>query len=186
MPSRPSASPADERHPTVLAVVLTGPPGAGKTAVLTALSDALSDDDISHAAVEVEALVWTHPALSDEQRWRQVHTACTLYREAGHRLLLVAETLETNDDLTALQGAVGADEYFVVRLQAQPATLVERIVHREPPGWSGLAALVEHTQELALSMPALDGVDLVLTTDGQHPEEMAARIRAAYPRRLHP
>jgi broad-specificity NMP kinase len=170
----------------VFAVVLTGPPGAGKTAVLTALSDALSDDDIPHAAVEVEGLVRTHPALGDEQRRRHVQTACALYRESGHRLLLVAETIETNDDLAALRSAVGADEYLVVRLEAQPATLVERIIEREPPGWSGLAALVEHAQKLALSMPALDGVDLVANTDGQRAEDLAARIRAACPGQLRP
>jgi GTPase SAR1 family protein len=34
----------------VLAVVITGPPGAGKTSVMTALVDALSDDDIAHAS----------------------------------------------------------------------------------------------------------------------------------------
>ena len=45
----------------VFAVVITGPPGAGKTSVLSALVDALSDDDIAHAAIEVEMLVWTHP-----------------------------------------------------------------------------------------------------------------------------
>ena len=41
----------------MFAVVITGPPGAGKTSVLTALVDALSDDHIAHAAVEVEMLV---------------------------------------------------------------------------------------------------------------------------------
>jgi putative protein kinase ArgK-like GTPase of G3E family len=41
----------------VFAVVITGPPRAGKSAVLSALSEALSDDDIPHAAVEVESLV---------------------------------------------------------------------------------------------------------------------------------
>jgi len=50
----------------VFAVVITGPPGAGKSSLLTALVDALSDDDIAHAAVDVESLVWTHPALTDE------------------------------------------------------------------------------------------------------------------------
>jgi GTPase SAR1 family protein len=168
----------------LFAVVLTGPPGAGKTSVLTALCDALSDDDIPHAAVEVEALVWTHPAVSDEQRWRHLHTACALYREAGHRLLLVADTIETDDDLAALRRAAGADEYLVVRLEAQPATLVERIIAREPPSWSGLTALVEHAQELARSMPALEGVDLVASTDGQQPVDLAAGIRAACPSRL--
>ena len=102
-----------DRLSPVFAVVITGPPGAGKTTVLTALVDALSDDDIAHAAVEVEMLVWTHPALTDEQWARLVRSACELYREAGHRLLLVAQTLETDTDVAELLDAVGADEVFL-------------------------------------------------------------------------
>ena len=161
----------------MFAVVLTGPPGAGKTSVLTALVDALSDDGIAHAAVEVEALVWTHPALTDEQRARHVRLACELYREAGHRLLLVAQTLETDADVAELLDAVGADEVFLVRLEAQPATLVARIVEREPPSCSGLDGLVEHAQELAASMPSLSGVDLVLNTGANAPR-MSPRASA--------
>jgi GTPase SAR1 family protein len=165
----------------VIAVVITGPPGAGKTSVLTALVDALSDDDVPHGAVETEMLTWAHPALTNDQWTRHVAAACVLYREAGHDLLLVAVTLETDDDIAQLRDAVGADEYFLVRLHAPPATLVERIVKREPHGWSGLPGLVEHTQELAHSMPSLRGVNLILSTEGQHPEAIAARIRAALP-----
>jgi hypothetical protein len=168
----------------VLAVVLTGAPGAGKSSVLTALADALSDDDIRHAAVEVEALVWAHPALSDEQWTRHVQVVCGLHREAGHELLLIAQTVETDKDMTRLKQAVSADEYLLVRLEAQPATLVERIIDREPESWSGLPELVEHAQQLAASMPALRGIDLVVSTEGQHPETVAQRIRDAHPGRL--
>jgi GTPase SAR1 family protein len=165
----------------VFAVVITGPPGAGKTSVLTALTDALSDDDIAHAAVEVETLVWTHPALSDEQWRRQLRLNCRLYRDAGHNLLLLAHTLETDDDVAELVAAVDADDTVLVRLEAQPQTLVERIIEREPESWSGLPGLVEHAQELAISMPDLAGVDVVLSTEGQRPEDVADRIRAALP-----
>lgn len=165
-------------------MLITGPPGAGKTSVLTALVDALSDDDIAHAAIEVELLEWAHPGLTDEQRARHVRTMCELYREAGHQLLLIAQTVETDDDLGKLLDAVGAEEHFLVRLEAQPATLVERIIEREPAGWSGLDGLVEHAQELAVSMPALRGVHLVLSTEGRHPEAVAERIRAARPDQL--
>ncbi len=168
----------------MFAVLVTGPPGVGKTTVLTALVDALSDDGVAHAAVEVEMLVWTHPALTDEQWVRQVATTCALHRDAGHHLLLVAETVETNEDLAQLLDAVGADESFVVRLQAEPATLVERIVAREPKSWSGLPDLIEHARELALSMPALQGVDLVLSSEGERGEDIAERIRAARPDQL--
>jgi hypothetical protein len=152
--------------------------------VLTALADALSDDDIPHAALDLEALVWTHPAVSDEQWTRHVASACALHREAGRRLVLVAQTLETDDEAEQLFAAVGADEYFVVRLEAEPATLVERIVQREPAGWSGLDQLVEHAQDLAATMPALDRVDLVVSTEGASPEDAAAHIRAAGPPEL--
>jgi broad-specificity NMP kinase len=168
----------------VFAVVITGPPGAGKTSVLTALADALSDDDIAHAAVEVEMLVWTHPALTDEQWARQLRVACELYREAGHQLLLVAQTLENEADVNELLDAVGADAVFRARLAAGPASLAERIIEREPAGWSGLSGLVEHAQELAATMPGLPGFDLVLSTEGERAEDVAARIRAARPDRL--
>lgn len=162
-------------------VVITGPPGSGKTSVLTALVDALTDEDVAHAAIELETLAWTHPSLSDAVWLRHVQATCALYRDAGHRLLLVAETLETDGDLTWLLDAVGAEERLLVRLEAQPATLVERIIEREPATWSGLADLVEHTQVLAQTMPTLRGVDLVVSTEGQRPEDPAARIRAALP-----
>jgi broad-specificity NMP kinase len=149
-------------------ILITGPPGSGKTSVLTALADALSDDDVPHAAVEVEAVAWTHPALSDERRLAHVRTLC-----AGHDLVLVGETIETEADLAALLGAIGADETVVVRLEAPPDTLAERIIAREPPDWSGLAALVEH----ARTMPAVGGADLVFSTDGARAEDVASRIR---------
>jgi len=168
----------------VFALVLTGPPGAGKTSVLTALVDALSDDGIAHAALEVEAAVWTHPSLSPEQQARHVQTLSALFREHGFDLLLVAHTLETDADTAALLAAVGADEHGLVRLEAAPATLAARIAEREPPSWSGLPALMAHARELAATMPALAGVDLVLGTEDERPEDVAARIRARWAHRL--
>jgi len=168
----------------MFAVVITGPPGAGKTSVLTALVDALSDDDVPHAAIEVEMLEWSHPALSEQQWTRHLRTMCELYRDAGHDLLLVAQTIETDDDRARLMAAIGADQCFLVRLEAAPATLATRIIEREPERWSGLPGLVAHSQELALSMPALRDVQLVLSTEGERPEAVAERIRAACPGEL--
>ena len=112
----------------MFAVVITGPPGAGKTSVLTALVDALTDDDVAHVAIELETLAWTHPALDDVAWSAHIEATCAL-----------------------------------------------------PANWSGLADLVEHTQVLAATMPSLRGVDLVVGTEGQRPEAVAARIRAALP-----
>jgi broad-specificity NMP kinase len=157
----------------VKAVLITGAPGSGKTSVLTALSDALSDDDVAHAALEVEAVVWTHPALEEDTRLRHVRVNCALLRKAGPDLLLVADTVETEEELAQLIAAIDADAAFVVRLDAAPDTLAERIIAREPPHWSGLAGLVEH----ARTLPPVGGADLELSTEGATAEAVAARIR---------
>jgi hypothetical protein len=158
----------------VFAVVLTGPPGAGKTSVLTALVDALSDDDIAHATVEVEMLVWTHPAVTDEQWARHVRSSCELHWEAGHRLLLVAQTLEIDADVAGLLAAVAAHESSSCGWKPSRRAWSSASSSASPPGWSGLSGLVEHVQELAGTMPALGGVDLVLSTEGERAENVAA------------
>lgn len=164
--------------------MLTGAPGAGKTTILTALSDALSDDDIPHASVEAEALRWAHPALGDEREMQHVRVMCVLYREAGYGLLLMARTVESNEDLARLLDAVSAADHFVVRLEAHPDTLVERIIAREPQSWSGLGGLLEHARQVAGTTRALSAVQLVLSTEGQRPEAVAERIRMACPDQL--
>lgn len=162
----------------MLAVVLTGPPGVGKTSVLTALSDALVLDDLRHAVIEVEALAWAHPALPDEQSRQHVETVCTLYEQAGYDLLLVGATLDSDERVRGLLDAVGAEEHLLVRLEAEPGTLRDRIVEREPEGWPGLPGLLEASRELAETMARLAGFDLVLSTESDSPDTVAARIRA--------
>jgi methyl coenzyme M reductase alpha subunit len=87
--------------------------------VLTALVDALSADDVPHAAIEVEMLVWAHPAITDDQWTRHVTSASALYLEEGYGLLLVAKTVESDEDMAQLVAAIGADEHFAVRLEAR-------------------------------------------------------------------
>ena len=159
-------------------------PASGRPTVLTALADWLTDDGVPHAALDVEALVWAHPAPSEDQRSRQLAAACALHREDGHSLLLIAETLESDHDVARLRAAAGDEEYLLVRLEAAGPTLARRIIQREPAGWSGLPALVERSEALAGSMPALRGVDLVLSTEGERPDAVAERIRAARPDQL--
>jgi hypothetical protein len=170
----------------VFALVLTGAPGAGKSAVLEALSDALVDDDVQHAAIEVEALTSAHPALDGEQWLAPVAAVCGLYRDFGYEVLLVVVTVESAGDLRGIVDAVGPDEHVVVRLEAEPETLRRRIIAREPEGWSGLDGLVAASERLRPVIAGLDGIALAVSTEGERPAAVAARIRDEFPAALRP
>ncbi len=171
----------DGQTTRVFAVVVIGPPGSGKTSVLTALHDVLGDDDVAHAVIEVEALAWAHPPIGEEQAIQHLETLSRSYVARGCRLILVGATATSADYLAAVVAAVGADDYLVVRLDADPLTLRERIIAREPTEWSGLAQLVDAVGELALVSSSLDDVHLVCSTEDASPLAIAAQIRAARP-----
>jgi Cdc6-like AAA superfamily ATPase len=78
----------------VFVVVVTGPPGSGKTVTLAALSDALVRDGVAHAAVDVDEVAWAYPYPDLAQRCEQLHVWCAAHRSAGYETLLVAEVAE--------------------------------------------------------------------------------------------
>jgi hypothetical protein len=165
----------------VFAVVVIGPPGSGKTRVLTALHDLLADSDVAHAVIEVEAVAWAHPPISDEQSFRHLESICRTYKDAGCELILVGATATSGDYLAALVAAIDADDYLVVRLEADPLTLRERITAREPAEWSGLPRLLDAVDEIALVSSSLEDVHLVYSTEDASPLAVAAQIRRARP-----
>ena len=168
----------------MFAVVLTGPPGAGKTLVLTALSDALVPDEVEHAAVDVDEVAWSYPFPSLGQRCGHLRAWCDSHRRAGRELLLVAEVIESPDHLGDVLEALGADDHLLVRLEARLPTLRQRIVAREPPGWFGLEFLLEEAKSLHRNMSELDGVHLVLDTERLGSTEITDRNRSARPDKL--
>jgi hypothetical protein len=161
------------------ALVLTGSPGAGKSAVLEALSGLLGNEGVEHGAFESEQLAWGEPWLALEATLPQLVAVCRLQRAAGRRLLLVAATTETEAELQGVLRAIGAPRRLVVCLASEPDTAAARIAAREPDSWSGKARLVAHARELAGVIPDLPGVDLVLSTEGERPEDVARRVRDA-------
>jgi hypothetical protein len=170
----------------VFSVLLTGPPGAGKTVALTALSDALVADRVQHAAVDVDEVAWAYPFPTLEQRCDHLREWRESQRRAGHQTLLVAEAIESAGHLRDILDATGADDLLLVRLEARLATLRRRIVAREPPGWVGLNHLLGETEPLDASLRQLEGVDLVLDSERLGPTEIAGRVRAARPDKLAP
>ncbi|PBC43612.1 hypothetical protein CJ178_20200 [Rhodococcus sp. ACPA4] len=169
----------------VYVLLLTGPPGAGKSSVSTALHDRLGEAGVRNAMIEVDELERCYPPLGPERAIAHVEMLCTSYREVGYELLFLTATVEDDDYGRALLAATAADGHLLVRLEADPDTLRNRIIEREPANWAGLEQLVEASRLLAGSMPSLIGVDLVLSTEGRDPESVAddveASLREHYP-----
>jgi hypothetical protein len=163
----------------VPAVVITGGPGTGKSSVLGALTSLLDRAGVEHGAIESEQLAWGTPWLSDARVREQLVEVVRLQRSYGRRLFLVVATTETHEDLQGLLDAIGAELSFVVCLRAPGDVAAARVLAREPERWAGRDALAVHARELADTIPALAGVDLVLDTDGRDEESVAADLLAA-------
>jgi len=167
-------------------VVLTGPPGSGKTTVLTALQNVLADDELRHAVIELEALAWAYPPLDDDHAFEQLAQVRHTYADAGYQLLLCGATITSEAYMTRLFATLAAEGRLLVRLEATPETLTQRIIEREPPGWSGLAELLDAATEIAATSRGLPNVDVVCSTMDRSPEAIAEMIRSARPEVLRP
>jgi hypothetical protein len=168
----------------VFAVVITGAPGAGKTTYLTALTDALIDDKIAHAVIDADEVSWAYPFPDLRGRTEYLAHAWAAHRERGHDLALLGEVIESREHLRELLDAVGADDHLLVRLTAPYALLRQRILAREPPGWSGLDHLLDETERWVEVIGALDGVHLTIDTMRTGPPQAAASIRSERPEKL--
>lgn len=159
------------------ALILTGPPGAGKSSVLDALSTLLEIDEIPFGAIETEELARGWPWVTSEQWLPQLASASEFQRRAGRHLVLVVATTETEHELRAVIEAVNADQAIVVCLTAPPEMAARRVAGREPDSWPGKSYLIEHARKLAVEIPSLPGIDAALSTCDRESEEVAAELK---------
>lgn len=148
----------------MLVVVITGPPGSGKSTTATAVHDSLSDLGIPNALIEVDELERSYPALPRRRVLANLRALASSYRDEGTSLLFVTATLETDDDRDDVLDATGGSAWLVIRLEASAEALRNRIIAREPSGWSGLHDQLATAERLSAQMRDLRGIDLVLDT----------------------
>jgi predicted kinase len=116
------------------AIVISGSMGSGKTTLLGEASDLLAARSVVHAVVDLDALgtVGLLDNVAAELVYRNLQSVCANFVEEGVSRLLLAEAIESRDQLARIQRLLPAASITVCRLVADPATLERRLRVREP------------------------------------------------------
>jgi shikimate kinase len=158
-------------HLTPVPVLLvTGPPGVGKTSVASELSEFLDKAGVPHAFVDVDSLRWCypHPAGDPFRVKLAMQNLAAIWpnlQAAGAAHLVLVDVIESRAELSRIRAAVPGADVCVVRLRATVETLVTRVQHREP----GLARdrHLQRARELAGRMDSNPVEDVLVETDGR-------------------
>lgn len=158
------------------ALLIIGAPGAGKSALLDALSTRLEINDVTFGAVECDELSrgWPYPPL--DEALPRLATVTDLQRQAGRSLLLVVATPETRGELDAVIDAINAEHTLVLCLRAPANVVAARVEAREPDRWPGKRPLINHARELADTIPTLGAINAVLDSSQRPVEELASEV----------
>ena len=118
-------------------LIITGTMGTGKTTILAEASDMLTIRDMTHAAVDLDALGLAplpSTTANADSRYRNLESVCRNYEAFGSRLLL-ARAIENRAELEFCRDIVSARNVVVCRLAAGLETMEQRIKTRESGLW---------------------------------------------------
>jgi hypothetical protein len=158
-------------------LIITGSMGAGKSSVLGEASDILALQNLTHAAIDLDALGLAHVpsgVSSDTVMYRNLRSVCKNYASLGVRRFLVARAVEDRAALECCRKAVSAGNTIVCRLTATVRTMRQRVKMRE----SGVLR-VEFVARVSKLNSILDRAgleDFPVTTDSCSVTEIAHRM----------
>lgn len=166
------------------ALVLSGPPGVGKTSVGWRVFDRCTDLDQAPAFADLDLLGAAWPAPTDDpyqSRLKAANLAAVWsnYRQAGSRRLIIAGVVESVDERRLLEEATGG-AVVICRLDASDAELAQRIQGRGREEGADLTRLISRAAELSAQFAAADVSDYSVSTDGRSTEEVAAEVLARW------
>ncbi|MDO8677105.1 MAG: hypothetical protein Q7R30_00860 [Acidobacteriota bacterium] len=119
---------------TVQVIVFTGSMGAGKTTVLGEASDLLSARGVVHAVIDLDdlAAAGLPDSLCTELTYANLAAVWSNFARAGVTRLLLAEAVETEEELSRIRAAIPDSNVVVCRLTATVETMRRRLRTREP------------------------------------------------------
>jgi adenylylsulfate kinase-like enzyme len=149
-------------------LLITGPVGVGKTAVLNEVAEILRTTEVRFTAIDLDALSYTFPPPRDDPfrgilTFRNLAALWRNARAAGSERLVLARVIEDRDERARYRRAIPGADITVVRLRAPIRTLQQRAREREIG--LGRAWGVKRAAELARIMERSRLEDILVETD---------------------
>ena len=160
-------------------IIITGPPGAGKTSTMWRLGEILASRDVSHAVIDVDYVRNFHPAPEDDPfnsrlAMKNIAAMAANFREAGARCLLFADVVEHPELAIGYGELIPGSDIHVVRLDVPMDLLQARLEARESAetiGWYR-----HRSRELQEIMERRRIGDLVIEVGERSIDEVATAI----------
>lgn len=117
-------------------LIITGPVGAGKTSAAEAVFDLLSARKIPCAVIDFDWLTAAYPAPVDDRfnfrlGIKNLSSIIPNYLSLGIKLFIIPTVIESKDEIETFKELIKGTDIFVIRLNAEPATLHKRLDKRE-------------------------------------------------------
>lgn len=120
---------------TVSALIIIGTVGVGKTAVADRIFEILQSKSEAVALINIDELGYVSPRPAHDPynqtiRLKNLTAVWRNYAELGTKLGIIPTVIENTNELTAYKQAIPDARFFVVRLNASPDIVEERIKNR--------------------------------------------------------
>jgi DNA helicase TIP49 (TBP-interacting protein) len=157
-------------------VLITGPVGAGKTAIAIAAGDILQERGAAAAIVDLDWLGWLvgcdrpiSEVIADNLR-----AILPILRGAGASYLILTRAMEADTDIELFRAAVSGTPLTVAHITATLPTIEERLRRRDT-GTTLEEHLVQAKEMESSGLPASRS-DIVVSNEGRTVEDTAGDL----------